>query len=73
MPALDPTQLKRFKSELDARRAALEQEVNGTFGICIDCGQAIDGVRLKHNPAAGRCTGCQARREFAGKDRTPSL
>ena len=130
MPELNSNALKRFKSVLESRHAALEQEItdqflrsgdqtyqelagrvhdsgeesiaeeliglnlslarselkelrdveaalarvaDGTFGTCSDCGQAIEAGRLEHNPAAQRCTECQSRSEFRGKDCTPSL
>jgi len=130
MPALEPADLKRFKSQLEARRAVLEREItdefhrseddtfqdlagrvhdsgeeslaeqimslnvgiagkeleelreveaalgriaDGSFGLCVDCGQEIDSRRLELNPSARRCTECQSRHEYLAKDRTPSL
>lgn len=64
------------RSELNELRdveAALARVADGTFGICSDCGQAIDPARLERLPAADRCAECQSRYEFQGKDRTPSL
>ncbi len=68
--------LSLARSELKELRdieAALARVADGTFGICGDCGQAIEAGRLEHNPAARRCTECQSRAEFQGKDSTPSL
>ena len=36
---------------------------NGTYGECIECGEAIAPARLAVNPTARRCAECQARRE----------
>jgi len=38
---------------------ALKAIESGTYGICIDCGQAISDKRLKYNPHASRCISCQ--------------
>jgi RNA polymerase-binding transcription factor DksA len=68
--------LSLARSELNELRdveAALARIADRSFGICGDCGQAIEAGRLEHNPAAQRCTECQARSEFRGEDRTPSL
>ena len=48
--------------ELEAARSRLE---SGVFGICLDCGEAVDRERLKVFPAAARCAICQARLERA--------
>jgi len=44
---------------LKARRAellqALERIVNGTYGVCEECGAAIEPARLEANPAAKTC------------------
>lgn len=38
---------------------ALEKIEDGTYGICIDCGQPISEKRLKSYPDAARCLVCQ--------------
>ena len=42
---------------------ALEKMAAGTYGICEQCGQAIDPARLKALPHALLCLDCQQRRE----------
>jgi DnaK suppressor protein len=53
----------RHLRELSGIEAARERINSGTFGICPDCGAAIVAARLRANPAALRCTECQARNE----------
>lgn len=53
----------RHLRELSAIEAARERINSGTFGVCPDCGGAIAAARLRANPAALRCTECQARHE----------
>lgn len=38
---------------------ALEAIADGTYGICIDCGNPISEKRLKSYPNASRCLKCQ--------------
>lgn len=45
---------------------ALDAINNGTYGICVDCGDPISEKRLKHHPNAARCIKCQEAAE-AGK------
>ncbi|CAG0930744.1 General stress protein 16O [Thermoflexales bacterium] len=42
---------------------ALARLDNGTFGLCLDCGQEIDAARLEAIPYAPVCLSCQAKRE----------
>lgn len=44
---------------------ALDAIENGTYGICVDCGEPISPVRLKHYPNATRCIKCQEAAEKA--------
>lgn len=37
---------------------ALERLSNNTYGICSQCGQAIEEVRLKIDPATNLCRKC---------------
>jgi len=55
--------------------ASLERIKNGTYGTCIDCGNAIAPERLDAYLTAKRCLTCQSRRENlrGGRDATPSL
>lgn len=45
----------------DARdiKAARERLLAGTYGICVDCGEAIAYERLLAYPTAKRCIHCQ--------------
>lgn len=44
--------------------AALDRIKSGTYGLCEDCGEAIDRARLKARPWASRCLKCQRRVEM---------
>jgi DnaK suppressor protein len=39
--------------------AALRRMTEGEYGLCSDCGNAINIERLKANPVAQRCIHCQ--------------
>jgi RNA polymerase-binding protein DksA len=53
----------RHLRELDGIEAARARIQAGTFGTCPDCGAPIAIARLRANPAALRCTDCQAHHE----------
>jgi RNA polymerase-binding protein DksA len=58
--------------------AALARITNGTYGVCVDCGEEIDVKRLDAYPTAKRCIRCQTHYEtqhWGGRrgDTTPSL
>jgi len=53
----------RHLRELDGIEAARARIAAGTFGTCPDCGVPISAARLRANPAALRCTDCQAHHE----------
>jgi DnaK suppressor protein len=38
---------------------ALQMIEDGTYGVCVDCGQPISEKRLKSYPNATRCLACQ--------------
>jgi DnaK suppressor protein len=42
---------------------ALARFNNGTYGLCLDCGQEIDAARLEAIPYAPLCLSCQAKLE----------
>lgn len=44
--------------ELNRIAKALEQIKNGTYGVCMDCGDTIPMARLKAYPFADRCIRC---------------
>jgi DnaK suppressor protein len=57
-------------SHQDAARKALERLQEGSFGICVECCDAISPKRLAAVPWAERCLRCQGRvelREALGK------
>ncbi len=42
---------------------ALLRFENGTYGLCLNCGQEIDAARLEAIPYAPLCLNCQAKLE----------
>lgn len=44
--------------ELTRIAKALDQIKNGTYGVCMDCGESIPMARLKAYPFADRCIRC---------------
>lgn len=51
------------RRELRAIDAALDRIVNGTYGVCVDCGAEIPLARLRALPATPYCVDCAARHE----------
>ena len=47
------------RQELGRIVQALQKIEEGTYGICMDCGQPISERRLHSYPNAARCIGCQ--------------
>lgn len=47
---------------------ALQMIDEGSYGICVDCGQPISEKRLKPYPNATRCLKCQEQLEEARKE-----
>jgi RNA polymerase-binding transcription factor DksA len=60
---VDLAEIDRDLTELRAVEAALRRTQDGTYGVCADCGGAIDAVRLHYTPHAARCVPCQERFE----------
>ncbi|MGB8932897.1 MAG: TraR/DksA C4-type zinc finger protein [Anaeromyxobacteraceae bacterium] len=48
---------------IDAALARMDQ---GIYGACVDCGEEIEGRRLRALPHAIRCQGCEEAREQVG-------
>jgi RNA polymerase-binding protein DksA len=46
--------------EIHQIREALRRIAEGTYGVCAQCGVAIDPKRLKALPTATRCISCAA-------------
>jgi RNA polymerase-binding protein DksA len=49
--------------EISGIQGALSRVESGTYGLCVDCGEAIGFRRLQAYPSANRCLGCQAKAE----------
>jgi DnaK suppressor protein len=47
------------RQELGRIVQALQKIEDGTYGTCMDCGQAISERRLNSYPTAARCISCQ--------------
>jgi RNA polymerase-binding transcription factor DksA len=45
-------------AEIDRTRRAIERLDEGTYGVCISCGNAIAAARLQALPAAALCIEC---------------
>lgn len=60
---LDEVQSLRMESALQRVVAARRRLATGAFGLCLECGQALDLRRLQAIPEAELCTACQAGRE----------
>jgi len=56
---LRDSELGRDLDELVAVEDALQRLADGRYGLCADCGEAIDVRRLLAYPAAVRCVTCQ--------------
>ncbi|HEY9381391.1 MAG TPA: TraR/DksA family transcriptional regulator, partial [Burkholderiales bacterium] len=65
---------QRDWNELQAIEAALARIADGSYGICVQCGNEIEPARLKVQPTAIRCMRCQEAHErtYAGAP-TPTL
>lgn len=63
--AVDDAVIARSTEELQQVLAALRRLHDGSYGLCIDCGAAIDEWRLAVMPATRFCTECQAVHERA--------
>jgi DnaK suppressor protein len=63
MAARDIAEARHLLAELADVEGALGRVVAGSYGECIDCGEAIAAARLDAYPAATRCVACQGARE----------
>ena len=57
--SVERAEIGRDRSELRAVQAARARIGVGTYGLCADCGAAIQIERLLAQPAALRCMACQ--------------
>lgn len=55
--------VSRHLKEVRECQAALSRLENGTYGICVDCGEEVELNRLAANPVSARCLSCQAQLE----------
>jgi DnaK suppressor protein len=53
----------RDHQELQDIDAALRRLDEGSYGVCTDCGGPVGLERLRAEPQAARCIGCQRRHE----------
>ena len=60
---LGNAEVTRDLAELRELDAARRRIADGAYGLCTDCGADIPLERLRAQPGAARCTGCQARHE----------
>lgn len=56
---IDVAILGHMYPELRDVEQALKRIAEGTYGTCIDCGQAIDPQRLEVQPSASSCVSCK--------------
>ena len=71
---LDAAAVDRDVRELRSVEAARERLKAGTYGVCLDCGNAIPWPRLLAQPDAARCLPCVERHEKThAHEATPSL
>jgi RNA polymerase-binding transcription factor DksA len=63
--AVDRAMLRQHQTERREVQAALARLREGSYGECVQCGEAVGYERLRIAPAAGRCLRCQERAEQA--------
>lgn len=61
--AVDRALLRQHEAERREVQAALVRVQDGSYGDCVECGEAVGLERLRIAPAAGRCVRCQERAE----------
>lgn len=64
---VDEAQALHAIHELQQVQAARRRIADGSYGLCLDCGEPIEPQRLAALPAAAYCPACQAVREKHGK------
>lgn len=64
--AVEDAQASRAVAELAEIRAARKRMSEGEYGVCIECGDAIDRKRLEALPATAYCTDCRQSHEGHG-------
>lgn len=59
MASVDLAEAQRDVQELRDVDAACARLMDGSYGVCIDCGEPVAAARLVAYPTARRCTACQ--------------
>lgn len=54
---------ERDRQALRSIEEALDRVRSGEYGLCLDCGEAIDPARLRAQPTATLCVPCRQVRE----------
>jgi len=62
----------RVRQEMAMVEHALDKFEKGTYGMCDDCGQAIDPERLEVLPQASLCMNCKALLAKNAKGKPPT-
>lgn len=60
---LDEGMEEDLRASLDEVEEALRRVDEGTYGLCVDCGEPIPDKRLVALPASARCMDCQRKAE----------
>ena len=60
---INQAELSRDVRELWEVEAALARFADGSYGVCVSCGEAINPQRLSAQPSATRCKPCQDKLE----------
>jgi RNA polymerase-binding transcription factor DksA len=66
---IDEVQVEHTLRELEDIALARQRLADHSFGLCRDCGEAIDLRRLLAMPASALCAECQGAHELAGARR----
>ncbi len=59
MASVDLAEAQRDVQELRDVDAACARLTDGSYGMCVDCGEPVAAARLVAYPTAKRCTACQ--------------
>ena len=60
LAVVDDAKVDHSARELELVPAARRRLQDGSYGVCLDCGDPIDLRRLTALPATPFCTGCQS-------------
>ncbi|HEX5049898.1 MAG TPA: TraR/DksA family transcriptional regulator [Gammaproteobacteria bacterium] len=72
LAAVRLAEVDRDFSELLEVETALQRLAAGTYGVCVDCRDAVELRRLEKVPHAARCRACQTAAERSGGRRRPA-